>query len=87
MEDKVYRDKIAEDKPVILIGDFNTGSVESKDSAHWYGNLKDQFRRKHLFNCAGSQEWAPTFFAVMVHGLMIIVLRQSLCIQKLFHLV
>jgi endonuclease/exonuclease/phosphatase family metal-dependent hydrolase len=62
MEDKVYSDKISKDKSAILIGDFNTGSVECTGSAHWYKDLKSKFSEKHLFNCAGSQEWTHTFF-------------------------
>jgi endonuclease/exonuclease/phosphatase family metal-dependent hydrolase len=50
------------DKSVILIGNFNTGSVEGANSAHWYEDLKKKFHENHLSNCADSQEWAPTFF-------------------------
>jgi endonuclease/exonuclease/phosphatase family metal-dependent hydrolase len=62
MEDKDFSEKISKDKAAILIGDFNTGSVEDANSRHWYENLKDGLGKKQLFNCAGSQEWTPTFF-------------------------
>jgi endonuclease/exonuclease/phosphatase family metal-dependent hydrolase len=48
--------------PFIAIGDFNTGSVEGANSAGWYKKLREKFLEKRLYNCAGNQEWAPTFF-------------------------
>jgi exonuclease III len=62
MEDKDFSEKITKDKSAILIGDFNTGSVECANSGHWYENLKNHLGKMRLFNCAGSQEWVPTFF-------------------------
>jgi endonuclease/exonuclease/phosphatase family metal-dependent hydrolase len=63
MEDGDYGSKIPKDKPALFIGDFNTGSVEGTNSACWYENLRDRFlRENNLFNCAGNQEWIPTFF-------------------------
>jgi endonuclease/exonuclease/phosphatase family metal-dependent hydrolase len=62
LKNREYDDKILEDKPALFIGDFNTGSVKSAYSGHWYEELKDKFREKKIYNCAGDQEWAPTFF-------------------------
>jgi endonuclease/exonuclease/phosphatase family metal-dependent hydrolase len=62
LKDKDYCDKISGDKPAIVIGDFNTGSVKGSDSEHEYTGLKNKFLEKKLYNCAGDQEWTPTFF-------------------------
>jgi endonuclease/exonuclease/phosphatase family metal-dependent hydrolase len=62
LENREYGDKIHEDKPALFIGDFNTGSVKGMYNEHWYEVLKDKFREKKIYNCAGDQEWVPTFF-------------------------
>jgi exonuclease III len=62
MEDWEYCGKILKENPALFIGDFNTGSVEGSNSAHWYEKLKDKFWEKEIYNCADGQEWVPTFF-------------------------
>lgn len=47
---------------IILIGDFNTGSIQGASNAHWYEDLYDTFAKKGFINCASGQEWVPTFF-------------------------
>jgi len=52
----------ASTNPIIFIGDFNTGSIQGANNAHWYEDLYDSFARKGFINCASGQEWVPTFF-------------------------
>ena len=55
-------DRLKEFQRVIFIGDFNTGSVQGAGNAHWYEKLNDRFVKDGFYNCAGSQEWIPTFY-------------------------
>jgi endonuclease/exonuclease/phosphatase family metal-dependent hydrolase len=47
---------------VVLIGDFNTGSIQGTYNAERYEKLKRAFAEKKFQNCANGQEWVPTFF-------------------------
>jgi exonuclease III len=53
---------LSPDKPIIFIGDFNTGSIQGASNARWYEDLSDAFARKGFINCSSKQEWVPTFF-------------------------
>jgi len=50
--------------PVIIIGDFNTGSnYKNKFTSKYYEFIKKELHIKYsLENCASWQEWIPTFF-------------------------
>ena len=43
------------EKPIIFIGDFNTGSMRGSQNAHWYEKLKNNFLEKDFYNCAGNK--------------------------------
>jgi endonuclease/exonuclease/phosphatase family metal-dependent hydrolase len=65
----VYKaaDSYVFDTPIILLGDFNTGSIKDYDSKKWYNNLKTKLENgqsfgKPLLNCAKEQEWENTYF-------------------------
>jgi endonuclease/exonuclease/phosphatase family metal-dependent hydrolase len=47
---------------VVLIGDFNTGSIYGKANAYLYEGLQRELSKRGFVNCASYQEWVPTFF-------------------------
>jgi len=49
--------------PIVLVGDFNTGSQYNKETARYYEFIKKELQTKYsLENCTSSQEWLPTFY-------------------------
>jgi endonuclease/exonuclease/phosphatase family metal-dependent hydrolase len=58
---KVLRD-LPSTELSVFIGDFNTGSIQGANNAHWYEDLDHEFATKGFMNCASGQEWIPTFY-------------------------
>lgn len=54
--------KFKDEPNVVLIGDFNTGSVKGMDSAKWYKELNETVEKDGFSNTSGSKEWDSTFF-------------------------
>ena len=47
---------------MIIMGDFNTGSVEKSKSQEWYDKLKEKLLDYNFENCAKEDELKPTFY-------------------------
>jgi len=48
--------------PIILAGDFNTGSQYGNEKESYYKFIKEELKTKYfLINCAFWQEWLPTY--------------------------
>jgi exonuclease III len=56
-------------RPIVLAGDFNTGSQYNKRNGQYYENIKRKLKTKYdLENCAFQQEWVPTFYRKRNNG-------------------